>query len=158
MQGAPPKELTLLSISHEHLTATPSQTTTLVTIMRITNRMHRRWCLIIDPEPPPLSETIPQHHTIAEQQWVEDAIYSANLNINCIQETNILTQDENGYSPFIRKLQNKVQYEIHLLRARHHGTILLPPNVHPIHIPTPKCHILMHVLHDTTWKDDCTRD
>ena len=112
----------------------------------------------IEPEPPPPPETILQHPTIDEQQWIKDAIYSANLDINCIQETNTLTNDEKGYSPFIRKLQNKAQHDLHLLRARHHGTSLPPPNAHPIHIPTPKCHILTYILHDTAWKDERTRD
>ena len=97
---------------------------------------------IIEPEPPPPPETILQHPTIDEQQWVEDAIYSANLDINCVHETNTLTQDGKGYSPFIRKLQNKAQYELHLLRIRHHMRPLPPSNAHPVHVPTRKCHIL----------------
>ena len=108
--------------------------------------------IAIEPEPPDQ-----QHDIISdeEQQWIDDAIHSATTDINTVLDLNDIDTSAENYPPFVRKLQVKADFGKRLLQAKRRvatKSSLPPPQVHPLHIPTPKSSHAPGILHDTTWR------
>ena len=104
----------------------------------------------IEPEPPPLQEdhTSP---TAEEKQWTDDIQHMATTETTMLTEANNAINDSSAYTPFIRKLQSRIDIRNQLLRAQHstQKVNLPPPNNHPLYIPTPKSHPHTNVIDST---------
>ena len=116
--------------------------------------------IAIEPEPPDCKHPLHTPADTDEQQWIDDAKHHAITSIKALRDHNEILNSGIAYSPLVHKIQVHNTLNKRLLQAQRRVaqiSKLPPPQVHRIHIPTPKSsrdhYHHPSIIHDTTWKD-----